>query len=208
MTRAASRPNPTRDRRAKAEAALAAALGVLAARGLPRRPSRPDRRGGGLWKPNLLPCFASKDAAHHAPLDRWLEPLRAIGPQAEIRAHLRRKLVMARDFPRESRLFADEMRQGAPRLAWTLASPCLHWSTRRPKRSAPSRRGGIMPVDPRHLILSIWAATRHHADFDAQAGAVLGSDALASSATSSAGRRKQAPGAKVNGSAPRPSPCL
>ena len=37
-------------------------------------------------------------------------------PLTELRGYIRRKLEMARDFPRESRLFANEMLQGAPRI--------------------------------------------------------------------------------------------
>jgi hypothetical protein len=36
-------------------------------------------------------------------------------PMTEMRSYIRRKLEMARDFPRESRLFANEILQGAPR---------------------------------------------------------------------------------------------
>ncbi|PJN95178.1 TetR family transcriptional regulator, partial [Amaricoccus sp. HAR-UPW-R2A-40] len=36
--------------------------------------------------------------------------------------------------------------------------------------------GRIAPVDPHHLIFSIWAVTQHYADFDAQVRAVLGVD--------------------------------
>jgi TetR/AcrR family transcriptional regulator len=32
-------------------------------------------------------------------------------------------------------------------------------------------------VEPRHLIMMIWAVTQHYADFDAQVQAVLGADA-------------------------------
>ncbi|MDD8023234.1 MAG: TetR family transcriptional regulator C-terminal domain-containing protein, partial [Paracoccaceae bacterium] len=34
--------------------------------------------------------------------------------------------------------------------------------------------GQIAPVDPYHLIFSIWALTQHYADFDVQVRAVLG----------------------------------
>ena len=34
----------------------------------------------------------------------------------ELRSYIRRKLEMARDYPRESRLFANEILQGAPRI--------------------------------------------------------------------------------------------
>ena len=51
-------------------------------------------------------------------LDLWLDPLRELDadgdPIPEMRSYIRRKLEMARDFPRESRLFANEMLQGAP----------------------------------------------------------------------------------------------
>ena len=85
---------------------------------------------------------------------------------------------MARDYPRESRLFADEMLQGAPHIADVLARPAeARWSTRRPQViRAWAAAGRIAPVDPHHLIFSIWAATQHYADFDVQVRAVLGSD--------------------------------
>jgi hypothetical protein len=53
-------------------------------------------------------------------LDTWLAPLRELDdigdPMTESAAYIRRKLEMARDFPRESRLFANEILQGAPRI--------------------------------------------------------------------------------------------
>ncbi|PJN93401.1 TetR family transcriptional regulator, partial [Amaricoccus sp. HAR-UPW-R2A-40] len=129
MTRAASRPNPTPNQKAKAEAILEAALGVFAAQGFRGATLDQIAEAAGLSKPNLLYYFASKEAVHRALLDRllhrWLAPLQAIDPsgdpQAEIRGYVARKLAMAQDFPRESRLFADEMLQGAPRLGDVLA---------------------------------------------------------------------------------------
>jgi TetR/AcrR family transcriptional regulator len=34
--------------------------------------------------------------------------------------------------------------------------------------------GRIAPVDPHHLIFSVWALTQHYADFDVQVRLVLG----------------------------------
>ncbi len=34
--------------------------------------------------------------------------------------------------------------------------------------------GRLAPVEPRHLIFSIWALTQQYADFDVQVRAVLG----------------------------------
>ena len=185
MTRAASRPNPTRNQRAKAEAILEAALDVFAAQGFRGATLDQIAEAAGLSKPNLLYYFASKEAVHRAlldgMLDRWLAPLRAIDPAgdpaAEIRAYVRRKLEMARDYPRESRLFADEMLQGAPRLAGTLAGPLRALVDEKAAAiRAWAASGRIAAVDPHHLIFSIWAATQHYADFDAQVRAVLGAD--------------------------------
>ena len=95
----------------------------------------------------------------------------------ELRGYIRRKLEMARDYPRESRLFANEILQGAPRVTPMLegelkalvdekAGVIRGWM----------RAGKIAPVDPWHLIFSIWATTQHYADFDVQVRAVLGPD--------------------------------
>jgi TetR/AcrR family transcriptional regulator len=78
----------------------------------------------GLSKPNLLYYFPSKEEVHTALLtgllDTWLDPLRAMNPGgeplAEIMGYVRRKLDLSRDYPRESRLFAGEILQGAPRM--------------------------------------------------------------------------------------------
>jgi TetR/AcrR family transcriptional regulator len=84
----------------------------------------------GLSKPNLLYYFPSKDDIHVTLLsqlmDTWLDPLRELDatgdPVPEILAYVRRKLEMSRDFPRESRLFANEIVQGAPRIGTSLST--------------------------------------------------------------------------------------
>jgi TetR/AcrR family transcriptional regulator len=84
----------------------------------------------GLSKPNLLYYFPSKEAIHvdaPEPVDGHLarpaaRPRSAGDPVAEILAYVRRKLQMSRDFPRESRLFANEIVQGAPRMQAALAT--------------------------------------------------------------------------------------
>lgn len=183
MPRAASRPNPTRNQRAKAEAILDAALGVFAAQGFRGATLDQIAEAAGLSKPNLLYYYASKEAVHRALMDRlldsWLAPLRAIDPagdpQAEIRAYVRRKIEMARDLPRESRLFADEVLQGAPRLGGVFSGPLKALVDEKAEAiRAWAATGRIAPVDPHHLIFSIWAVTQHYADFDAQVRAVLG----------------------------------
>ena len=96
-------------------------------------------------------------------------------PVAEICAYVTRKLEMARDYPRESRLFANEILQGAPHIINELSGP-LHDLTQLKADLIQSwiSAGKIAPVDTHHLIFSIWSTTQHYADFDVQVKAVLG----------------------------------
>ncbi|WP_229583085.1 TetR family transcriptional regulator C-terminal domain-containing protein [Paracoccus sp. S-4012] len=138
----------------------------------------------GLSKPNLLYYFASKEAIHAALLtellETWLAPLAQLDPEghprAELLAYVSRKLRMSRDMPRESRLFASEIFQGAPRLGDTLAGPLKRMVD--DKAAVIARwqaEGRLTPdLDPHHLVMSVWALTQHYADFEVQARAVLG----------------------------------
>jgi TetR/AcrR family transcriptional regulator len=183
MTRAASRPRPTRIQREKTEAIIEAALGVFATHGFRGATLDQIAEAAGISKPNLLYWFASKEAIHRTLLERqldaWLEPLRRLDPAgdpaAEIAAYIRRKLEMARDCPRESRLFAGEILQGAPHIADVLAGPLKALVDAKAEViRAWAEQGRIAAVDPHHLIVSIWAVTQHYADFDAQLHAILG----------------------------------
>jgi TetR/AcrR family transcriptional regulator len=164
---------------------LEAALDVFSAAGFAGATVDQIAERAGMSKPNLLYYFASKEEMHAALLDRlletWLEPLRALDPDGEpleeLRGYLRRKLAMAQAFPRESRLFAHEVMQGAPRIAAVLAGPLRALVAEKAAVIAGwIAAGRLAPVEPRHLIFAIWATTQHYADFDAQVCAVLGSD--------------------------------
>ncbi len=179
-----SRQRPlTRIQKEKQDIILEAALDVFSMHGF--RGSTIDQIAevAGMSKPNLLYYFPRKEEIHRrliaALLDTWLAPLRDFDengdPFTEIRSYIRRKLEMARDFPRESRLFANEMLQGAPRISEMIeidlkalvdekAKILLTWMD----------QGRLARTDPYHLIFSIWATTQHYADFDVQVRAVLG----------------------------------
>ncbi len=137
----------------------------------------------GLSKPNLLYYFPSKEAIHtrllESLLDTWLDPLRALDPagdpRTELLAYVRRKLDMSRDYPRESRLFANEILQGAPRIEEALRGELKALVDEKAEVIRGwAAEGKVAPVDPYHLIFSIWALTQHYADYDVQVRAVLG----------------------------------
>jgi TetR/AcrR family transcriptional regulator len=173
----------TRIQRKNTEAILEAALDVFSAHGFRGATLDQIAQAAGLSKPNLLYYFSSKEAIHlellSGLMDTWLDPLRNLDadgdPVSEVLAYVRRKLEMSRDMPRESRLFANEVLQGAPRMMagiGTILKPLVD------EKAAVIRgwaeAGKIATVDPYHLIFSIWALTQHYADFDVQVRAVLG----------------------------------
>ncbi len=165
------------------EAILEAALDVFSAQGFRGATLDQIAEAAGLSKPNLLYYFPSKEAVHNVLLagllTTWLDPLRAMKPEGEpveeVLAYVRRKLALSRDFPRESRLFANEILQGAPRIMAAIEGDL---KTLVDARAALLSRwmdeGRLARVDPIHLIFSVWALTQHYADFDVQVRAVLG----------------------------------
>lgn len=139
----------------------------------------------GLSKPNILYYFDGKAEIHVTLLNQlmetWLDPLVTLDPKGdpleEILSYVHRKLDMARDLPRESRLFAGEILQGAPRMGPHLQSDL------RPlfeEKCAVIQnwmdQGHLTQIDPRHLIFSIWATTQHYADFATQVQVLLQDD--------------------------------
>ena len=173
----------TRIQARNSAAILDAALDVFSLHGFRGATLDQIAEVAGLSKPNLLYYFPSKEAVHTALLSRlldtWLDPLRALDPAGdpavEIMAYVRRKLELSRDFPRESRLFANEILQGAPRIMAAIEGDLKHLVD---DKVAVLRgwmdQGRIARLDPYHLIFSIWALTQHYADFDVQVRAVLG----------------------------------
>jgi TetR/AcrR family transcriptional regulator len=180
---AAVRRKRTRIQKEKRETILEAALEVFSTHGF--RGSTIDQiaEAAGMSKPNLLYYFHNKEEIHETLIARlletWLAPLKELradgDPLTEIRSYIRRKLEMARDYPRESRLFANEILQGAPRILPLLEIDLKNLVDEKTAILEDWMRAGkIAAADPRHLIFSIWATTQHYADFDAQVRAVLG----------------------------------
>ena len=173
----------TRIQQRNSETILEAALEVFSTYGFRGATLDQIAEVAGLSKPNLLYYFPSKDAMHQALLSRlletWLDPLREMDaegePVEEILAYVRRKVELSRDFPRESRLFANEILQGAPRIREAIEGDLKRLVDEKSVILARwMEEGRIATLPPAHLIFSIWALTQHYADFDMQVRAVLG----------------------------------
>jgi TetR/AcrR family transcriptional regulator len=136
----------------------------------------------GISKPNLHYYFKRKRDLYLAVLRRtleiWLVPLRELDPtgdpSVEIGNYIAQKVQLSRRYPAASRVFANEIVQGAPFLKGYLQTQLRevverktaviqHWID----------QGKLAPIDPYHLIFLIWAATQHYADFVPQIKAVM-----------------------------------
>ena len=173
----------TRIQREKQDIILEAALDVFSVHGFRGATIDQIAEAAGMSKPNLLYYFPRKEEIHKRliaeMLEIWLAPLKDFSadgdPVPEIRSYIRRKLEMSRDFPRQSRLFANEVLQGAPRIIEMLAVDLKALVDEKAQiLETWMAQGKITRTDPYHLIFSIWATTQHYADFDVQVRAVLG----------------------------------
>lgn len=176
-------PPLTRIQQKNRDRILKGALSVFSTSGFRGATIDQIAEAAGLSKPNVLYYFASKDDIHKSLLttllDMWLAPMIRINPEGdpleEVLAYVRAKLEMSRRFPRESRLFAYEILQGAPHLTEILGGGLRDIVDRAATiLQGWMDQGRLSPVDPHHLIFSIWALTQHYADFDVQVRAVLG----------------------------------
>lgn len=170
---------------------LDAALDVFSVHGYRGATIDQIAEAAGLSKPNILYYFSGKADIHLTLLSQlmetWLDPLvdmDASGdPETEILAYVQRKLDMARELPRESRLFANEILQGAPRMLPHLTTDLKPlFDEKCAVIQAWSDAGKIAAINAQHLVFSIWATTQHYADFAAQIDVLIGRETAAADA--------------------------
>lgn len=168
---------PSRIQQRNRHIILDAALDVFSAQGYSGATLDQIAEAAGLSKPNILYYFSGKEEIHVTLLNQlmetWLDPLVELDadgdPLSELLDYVHRKLDMARDLPRESRLFAGEILQGAPRMHPHLVADLKPlFDEKCAVIQGWVDAGKLAPVDPRHLIFSIWSTTQHYADFDTQ----------------------------------------
>ena len=137
----------------------------------------------GMSKPNLLYYYKTKKILYlgvvQGILDTWLGPLQQLNvdqdPEQEICAYIERKIEYSRIYPLASKVFANEMLEGASILKPVLET---HLKEIVKKKASVLRKwkkqGKIADIDPYHFIFMIWAVTQTYADFAVQIEAVTG----------------------------------
>ena len=162
---------------------LSAALPLFSQFGLHGTSLERVAESADVSKTNLLYYFPSKEALYIALLEDllevWLAPLKAFSAQQDaitaIEHYILLKLTVSRDHPQASKLFCLEMLQGAPLLTHTLNTALKQLVD---EKSAIIQgwidAGQLAPIDPLHLLFTLWATTQHYADFGVQVAAVSG----------------------------------
>ncbi|SDF39007.1 TetR family transcriptional regulator C-terminal domain-containing protein [Limimaricola pyoseonensis] len=177
MARMAGTKPKTRIQRKNTEQILGAALEVFAQHGSSGASINMIAKTAGLTTPNLLYYFESKDAIRRELLSRtlqlWMSPLNMLSPNGEpveeICQYIRRKLDISKNFPKESKFFANEILSGLPQSRSEIFEPLKElYNAKIAVLENWIAEGRIAPVDPHHLLYSIWATTQHYADFDVQ----------------------------------------
>jgi len=142
----------------------------------------------GISKQNLLYYFSSKDKLYRAVLENilniWLDKLNLLNqigdsPAEKLKHYIRDKLKISQTHPNGSKVFANEIINGAPHIGEYLSNNLNE------KLQADVdlvnqwiADGKIDDIDPYHLFFMIWASTQTYADFSTQIQLVLNKDKL------------------------------
>lgn len=140
-----------------------------------------------LPKANVHYYFGTKEALYKRVLseilDLWISKMDVFkvdnDPAMALSDYIHRKIALSREYPVESRVFANEVIHGAQYLKRFLRTKLR----RRVEEietvfAAWADAGEIDRIDAKHLLFTLWAATQTYADFAAQTSAVLGSQEI------------------------------
>ena len=131
-------------------------------------------REAGLPKANLNYYFNDKETLYRRVVERiftiWLEAAESFetsqSPRVALSRYIARKMELSRTHRFGSKVWANEVMQGAPIIQDYLEVTLRDWTeTRIAVIEGWIAAGDIDPVDPRWLLYMIWATTQHYADF-------------------------------------------
>ena len=131
----------------------------------------------GLPKSNVVYYFSSKELLYRTVVEDIFNVWRAAAdeivedadPVFALGSYIDTKLELARTRPFGSKVWANEIIQGAPIVQDYLESELQSWTDQRVSvMNKWIELGKIRPVNPKHLLFAIWATTQHYADFKHQ----------------------------------------
>lgn len=157
---------------------LTAAVEIFSRKGLDGARIVEIAKASGLPKGNVYYYFSSKEEIYNAAIDKlilsWDDAFRHISadrePSEAIEAYVRAKLSHAWENAAETRLFANEILQGAEHLSLDARE---HMRRVTSEKAAVidswAAQGKIVQVDARHLFILLWSATQFYVEFEALA---------------------------------------
>lgn len=175
---------------------LTAAVEIFSRKGLDGARIVEIAKASGLPKGNVYYYFSSKEEIYNAAIDQlihsWDDAFRHISadrdPAEAIEAYVRAKLDHAWQNAAETRLFANEILQGAEHLSLDAREHMRRVTAEKAGViDTWAAAGKIVPVDARHLFILLWSATQFYVEFEA-----LACDALDVRELSEADRAKAA----------------
>ena len=131
----------------------------------------------GLPKANLHYYFDSKEKLYRCVVEKifeiWLQAASSFEnsdePKEALKLYIYEKMQISRRHPYGSKVWANEVMQGAPIIQDFLETQLRSWTDGRIESiQAWIAAGKIRSVDPRWVMYMIWATTQHYADFGHQ----------------------------------------
>ncbi|SEQ02751.1 transcriptional regulator, TetR family [Amphritea atlantica] len=169
------------------ELIIQAASEIFAARGYAATKTMDIANHAGLPKANVYYYFKSKKNLYRSVVESVIDPLLQAAtpfyenddPATVLEQYIRAKIRVSQQHPHASKVFASEIMHGAPHLPEDIAEQMMEQTRVSSNRIASwVKRQLIDPVDPHHLLFTIWAATQTYADFDWQISRVTGKDKM------------------------------
>lgn len=131
----------------------------------------------GLPKANLHYYFDSKEKLYRCVVEKifeiWLQAASSFEnsdePKEALKLYIYEKMQISRRHPYGSKVWANEVMQGAPIIQDFLETQLRSWTDGRIESiQAWIASGKIRPIEPRWVMYMIWATTQHYADFGHQ----------------------------------------
>ena len=131
----------------------------------------------GLPKANLHYYFDSKEKLYRCVVEKifeiWLQAASSFEnsdePKEALKLYIYEKMQISRRHSYGSKVWANEVMQGAPIIQDFLETQLRSWTDGRIESiQAWIAAGKIRSVEPRWVMYMIWATTQHYADFGHQ----------------------------------------